>query len=484
MTSEQVLRDAMRSLIFEQVLVKKNILGALGTSVGEEEISRARLDSSYLERIRAQLLEEAELVIMSKIRSWNLTRVAWSIAGVVPPCLFTYSWVLGKGIWDVKRHILKLGGVKPEDQFGLSTYGELLNVALGPTFVAQSLALAYVLGLQAWRVSAIVSEGLKIPSLDILCQYARFRPFIDESPRGRIDSLFVKYWDSPSDESLSVLKRVVDMTDHLPITRWSQRPNSSYLESLTRLAPKTYESLLGIYKRFAKQGKLSSARRFPYYLTGAPGTGKTYAVKMLAKALDLPVIKLSLEGASVSDIVGRDVDDPDATAGRLVEAIVQKAKESSNKQSFSNSIIFIDEFDKLLRSTSQGSEETLALLLKLLDPDNLSVTNKFLGAEISFKDNIIILAGNYDLRERALTNRFRTIEFSGFTKEGKVAMVREEILPGLLKVYGISEQDFDVKSFYGDVDRFIYEKDNDPGLRSLMKHCEMLLERIFELQED
>ena len=216
---------------------------------------------------------------------------------------------------------------------------------------------------------------------------------------------------------------------------------------------------------------------------GEPGTGKTYAVKMLAKALDLPVVKLSLEGASVSDIVGRDVSDADATVGRLVEAIVQMAKESSNKQSFSNSIIFIDEFDKLLRSTSQGSEETLNLLLKLLDPDILSVTNKFLGTEINFKDNIIILAGNYDLSERALTNRFRAVEFSGFTKEGKATMVREEILPGLLKVYGIDEQGFDVKSFYGDVDRFIYEKDNDPGLRSLMKHCEMLLERILELQE-
>ena len=60
---------------------------------------------------------------------------------------------------------------------------------------------------------------------------------------------------------------------------------------------------------------LEPGKRLAGYLYGPPGTGKTRIAELIAAGLDLPFAKLSLEGATLEDLLGRDINSESPTPG-------------------------------------------------------------------------------------------------------------------------------------------------------------------------
>lgn len=512
-TNESMLRSALQELILHEVFLKGDILekicnastsSSVAYNAPSESLSKIYWDNAN--DTQKELKANAEAIISNRIKRWYTRRGVIATIQMASLATFTNLWFFGEKKWYLRGLFMsRFGQMKFNDREEKYVFCSrcpsmsetsaplyppdhelytLLNTVTGIPLLQGCAYSMYRWVCEVWNMSAIMFSKLEIPSMQLLTQYAAYAPLISKDLKEMTNELFRHYWSDPQPANLDKIKRLIDVCMYLPLTWWNQRSNPEKLTAFVKYAPETQEGLQHVYNRFSKEKKKKRGRRFPYYLVGEPGTGKTYAVEKLAEALDLPLIKLSFEGASVTDITGRNLDDPDATAGRIIEAFVHAAKKSHTGRSFKNSIIFIDEFDKLLRASSNNSEETLAFVLKLFDPENLSFTNNFLGTTIDLKDAIIFVAGNYDLRERALKNRFKEIEFKGFTKKGKMELVREDILPKLLTAYDVSEQEVSLDRFYSMVDQFIQKEDTDPGLRSVMKYCEYVFDKLTEEEVD
>ncbi len=212
-----------------------------------------------------------------------------------------------------------------------------------------------------------------------------------------------------------------------------------------------------------KQGKRVSA-----YFYGAPGSGKTRFAELIAKALDLPFARISLEGASISDLVGRGPKSGDPTPGLIAKAMSQIQSDGVKAK---NMVLFIDEADRIINSTQPGSSDILPFMLKLLDPENKSFNNPFFNIDIDTSQLIIILAGNYQINDEALRKRLFLVNFDGFNADFKKKIVWESTLPKLFKSYSQNNERIlsidDLTAEDRDLINACIEADQDPGFRTL-----------------
>lgn len=211
----------------------------------------------------------------------------------------------------------------------------------------------------------------------------------------------------------------------------------------------------------SKVGKRAAA-----YFYGPPGTGKTRFAELTAQAMGLPFARISLEGASISDLLGRSLQSGHATPGLLAQAMAAASK--VHGQGAKNMVLFIDEADRVINSQSS---EILPLMLKLLDPESKSFFNAYFNAEIDLSHLTIILAGNHSIQDEALRKRLFLVRFDGFSAPFKRQIVWDSLIPRLLKNYSQNgELTLSLEDLTDD-DRGLIDNliswDQDPGFRSL-----------------
>ena len=217
-----------------------------------------------------------------------------------------------------------------------------------------------------------------------------------------------------------------------------------------------------------REQSVRAGKRVAGYLIGPPGTGKSRYAELIARSLGLPFAKVSLEGASLDDLLGRSVDSDFPTPGKIAKAI---ANAKINGKGAKNLVLFIDEADRVINNQHPYSQDILPFMLKLLDPEAKSFFNPYFNAEIDISNLTIILAGNFTIQEEALKKRLFVINFPGFTLEYRKRIIWESTIPNLLTSfsqngkYSLSLADLTAE----DKERIqsLIQQDKDPGFRTI-----------------
>ena len=207
-------------------------------------------------------------------------------------------------------------------------------------------------------------------------------------------------------------------------------------------------------------------------LEGPPGVGKTSLVKNgVSKALNRPFCFYALGGATdVANLEGHSYTYEGATWGRMIEMLMESK--------VMNPVIFFDELDKISR-TSKGSEIT-GLLTHLTDytQNNVFHDKYFSGVDIDFSKSIFFFSYNDNkLINPILKDRLTIVKFSGYSIEEKIKIVKDFIIPELLKNIGFNKNDIIIDN---DNIKYIINKytNNEDGVRNIKRCIEDLFLKI------
>ena len=324
-----------------------------------------------------------------------------------------------------------------------------------------------------------------LPEYGLILAYGAKRKLLDKRTQYYIENeLFYSFWRSPSSSSLVILHKVLDKALRLPFYYkelvydrekivWALRNYSPELrERLQRFA---YSELI-----YQQSDHVIDDTHYPVYFQGPPGTGKTNVAKQLAEAMGTNLAVVSLDGATIDDIVGSPVDRP----GRLLDAIVART-ESSLDINHHNQILLIDEFDRLFISGNEKAKDILSFMLKLLDPTQRSFYSRYLKTDVPLPDTII-LAGNRDIHAlsahdpelEAMASRLDKVVFAGFSVESKKAIAAETMIPNKEQRFRSTRDlaEFTLPEAGHDMINAFIETDTDPGLRSLERYVAYVFE--------
>lgn len=204
-------------------------------------------------------------------------------------------------------------------------------------------------------------------------------------------------------------------------------------------------------------------------LAGPPGVGKTSIAKAVAKAMNRPFIKIPLAGISdAGPLRGYDSNYQDPKPGLIVEGIIETGSLCP--------LILLDEIDKMGGSDSHGYPEHV--LLHVLDSDRSAFIDDLIQIPIDLS-NIVFLATANSITSISsiLLDRLDIIHLAGYTKEEKVKILTDYIVPDLSKKLAV--EDYNLELCDDLIEYLITTHLLEPGVRSLERSVRVLFESII-----
>ena len=208
-------------------------------------------------------------------------------------------------------------------------------------------------------------------------------------------------------------------------------------------------------------------------LCGPPGTGKTTLCKKgIAHCLkdesgkSRPFAFIALGGSTNSStLVGHSYTYQGSVWGRIIDILMETK--------CMNPIIYFDELDKVSRS--EHGREIIGILTHLTDPSqNKEFSDKYF-AGIKFDLSKVLIVFSYNdssLIDRILRDRITEIKITPYSKNEKIKISQNFIIPQLLEITGYSDNDIIIGQ--NEIKYIIDTYTIEAGVRKLR-------EKLFEL---
>jgi len=254
---------------------------------------------------------------------------------------------------------------------------------------------------------------------------------------------------SPQSAEANVGRSYVEWLADLP---WSKTTQDDFdVAKVRRCLDEDHHGLEKVKNRiveFAAVRKLRKDLKGPILLfVGPPGVGKTSLGRSIARATGRAYERIALGGVrDEAEIRGHRRTYVGALPGRVIRAL----KNAGTK----NPVIVLDELEKM-GADMRG--DPAAALLEVLDPEqNSTFRDHYIEVPYDLSQVLFIATAN-SLRgvPEPLLDRMEVIEVPGYTRDEKLSIAREYLVPKQLQNHGMTMEQLDF---------------NDEGLATLVDH--------------
>ena len=210
---------------------------------------------------------------------------------------------------------------------------------------------------------------------------------------------------------------------------------------------------------------------------GPPGIGKTSLAASIARAMHRKYVRVSLGGIrDEADIRGHRKTYVGAMPGRIVNALVQAGTR--------NPLILLDEIDKMC---ADAHGDPASAMLEVLDSEqNKTFRDHFIEMPLDLSDCVFIATANtLETVPRPLIDRMEILELTTYTKNEKLAIAKNHLIPKQLKRHGLTRRMLRLTD--DAVTEIIDGYTRESGVRNLEREiasiCRKAARRIVENEE-
>jgi len=268
----------------------------------------------------------------------------------------------------------------------------------------------------------------------------------------------------------TVVRTYLDWILDLP---WHvQTPDNLEIAAVRKVLDEDHYGLEKVKKRILEYlavRKLKKDKKGPILcLIGPPGVGKTSLGRSIARSLGRKFHRISLGG----------VHDEAAIRGHrrtYVGALPGQIIQGMKKVATINPVFMLDEVDKI---GHDFRGDPAAALLEVLDPEqNNTFADHYLEIPFDLSNVMFVATANVaDPIPPPLRDRMEILEIPGYTRNEKLAIARQHLIPKQIEEHGITKEMLDIQD--GAVDSIIDHYTREAGVRTLERQVASVIRGV------